>query len=272
MGRLFPLGLLFLIVGLSGCTDIFPGGDADPSERPLSLELYSELPQVRASEDEYTYLTLIIRNPSEYDLYTVEDYGIKASVVDEGLFESYEAQGEEEIENLQGIKQTSITWKLTPRSDIPSETNTRVWVRAVINKEITFPIKILFASRDYLAGKEMAGEPVPNAPKTMHFSDNYITMTVDLNRAPPVVTEKAYANIYFSPLSGGGVIKLEDWEDNGDMECNKDYNPLLDKALSCTFSGKSDSLTEEIFYFTVKYTYTVDMVYPFRIIPSRVPK
>lgn len=278
MRSLVCLPLLISIVLLSGCTieDYFSNGDGvEIGEGTLDVELTSDLSEVRAADDEYTYLTLILRNLDAYDIYNTATYEIEVDLTDKGLFDSYEVvseDGEGDTIDLAGRKEVAIDLKLYPPNYVPAKTATQVQFQGVVTKEVTFPVKILFADRDYLAGMEMRGEDIPTTSDVMTYSDHFITMTIDLNKNPPIENDYTYANIHFSPRQEG-IIEIEsidiEGREDGDGSCD-DFTDEYEYAtdFACTFSGESDDLTEIEYDLIVEYSYTFNMYHTFTLLPS----
>ncbi|MGC9311023.1 MAG: hypothetical protein ACP5E4_04865, partial [Candidatus Aenigmatarchaeota archaeon] len=216
-------------------------------------------------------LDLIIKNPNTYEQYTQELYSVDARVYAKGLFSDYklDPKCKDKDVDILGVDEKSIYWDFYAPA-LPTETTTTVTIRADVKKKVTFPVKILFADSTYLTGQEIAGTPIPPSPKTMYFSDNFITMKVDLNRRPPIVSGTAYANVLFTPKVDGILDVTDMATSSGRCETDDDPNSYV-TSYHCEFDGDSDSLTEELFGVTVEYNFTKYLEYTFTIMPGGEP-
>jgi hypothetical protein len=241
--------LLISIIFLSGCIN-----DNETTVEPLKITLDSDLTTVRSNDTTYLYLTLD-------NLDKDEEYNIDTKVMNTGILEVLEYP---KSTTLAGLEKKTLEWRLgTPI--VSTETTSSVGIEVHISKKYTFKLPIIFANPDYLKKREQGGNPVPKKPKTYTFSDNLVSVTVNLNKEPPIDSDKtAYANIEAVPKIG--TLKLIALStDEG--KCEKDkFN-----RGSCQFwvnPKNVNEIQEKRFSVTLEYEIKSTMSVDFTILPE----
>lgn len=257
--------LLFLVLCLSGCT--MPdfgwngGGEDGPVVSTLTAEVYAE-PE-RVPEKDFTYLNLVVVNPSSFEYAALKTYKVKARIFALPIFDT-SSEKKEQAADLIGVRQKRLTWKLvTP--EVPTEVNPIVIVHMEVEKEADFTMPpIVFATKDAKVARDIANDPIPPGPKTMTIQDNFANIEIELNQEPPIMTEKVYANLRFFPTMDGVINITSVKVDSG--SCDKPDQ--IAKTVHCEFSQKTDSITEARFILTVHYAFSSNIGHTITIYPQ----
>lgn len=242
---------MIVIISFSGCTllDQFFPHDNQKKTEPLIISLESDLTNVRSNN--ITYLYLILDNLDEDEIYYIE-----AKIMNPGLFSISNPTKNVTLEKLQ---KKILEWTLQAPK-VETQTSSPVSVEVNLSKSFEFYLPIMFADPNYLREREQAGNPVPKKSKSYYFSDSLISVSVTLNKNPPLDTGVAYANLKINPKIGG-ILKVDKI---------KNGNCYLDRlnTASCKFEVKEvDKIIEKKFKITIEYYVKITKSLDFVILP-----
>ena len=272
MRALFSAGLiLFLIVFLSGCTDVTSvfngwfdggGGDNEPVVGTLTAEVSADPERVAGGD--YTILHLFVANPSSFQSVTLNSYDVTASIFAKSLFSSNDPAKDKQSADLIGVRYKTFDWRLNA-PQVTAEMNIPVTIRMEVNKEAKFTMPaITFATRDALVSREIRNDPVPKGQKVFYLQDNFANIEVELNQEPPIVANTVHANLKFIPMMDG-VIKINSISADGGS-CDTPDN--IARTVHCSFSQTTTDITEKKFVLTISYTFSSNIVHTLVVFPS----
>ncbi len=238
MNKIIPF-LLICLICLSGCTNPFE--DQTPRQiQPLVITLSSDLTTLKSGEKTFLYLTFD-------NLDELEEYEVSGKIMDGGIFIVSDSFDEEELAGLQ--KKTLEMEIGAPEvgADIPS----RMSVEVQVSKTSKFYVPVLFADREYVIEKEIAGQPIQKQPKKYSLVDRLVNIEIELNKNPPIDTGAAWGTIKITPRRDGILdFKSIFGEDISCEEINEFTN-----TVSCEFNGDPDQLEEIKFEMEIEYLY-----------------
>ena len=245
---------MIAIISFSGCTlldQFFPHNNQKKTE-PLIISLESDLTNVQSND--ITYLYLILDNLDKDEIYDTE-----AKIMNPGIFEVIK---EPKATSLSGLEKETLEWTLQAPK-VETETSSPVGVEVKLSKSFEFYLPIKFVNPNYLREREQRGDPVPKDQKNYYFSDSLISVSVTLNKNPPLDTKVAYANLKINSKIGGIL--------DAKSVSSKDGNCYLDRlnTASCRFGvGDVDKIKEKKFKITIEYYVKITKSLDFVILPE----
>ncbi len=251
---------MFALVFISGCTLWEPSSN---NIEPLTISLESDLTDVKS--DDTTYLYLVLDNLDKN-----EEYDIETNIMSPGMFDVTEGPSDTE---LSGLQKETLEWKLSAPS-VDKEISSTVSVETSISREFEFYVPIKFGEPDYLRKREQGGNPIPKDPKTYPFSDNLVSINVELNKNPPFEVPSfeegaAYANMEVNSKVGG-ILNLTSVSLNLNNEIlNNKCEIDTSDTISCEFpSGHVNKIEEKRFKITLNYDVKIIKSKSFMILPK----
>ena len=246
------LYILILIIFLSGCSIPPFDGTKNPPPKPISINLESELTNVKSNDT--TILYLIFDNLDKN-----EEYDVEATIINPGFFSVLSSPKKTKIS---GLDKKILEWSLQAQS-VPKETNTEISVEIKISKRFEFDLPIYFANPLYLRKMEQLGKPVPKKSKSYSFSDNLIYIDAELNKEPPIDGDTVYVNFKLSPKMGF-MESFNLIATNGRCELDS-----YEKTASCKFEVSNvEKIEEKKFKISVDYVVKIVKSLDFTILPT----